>query len=127
MRLAAVALAAALAFPGAAFAAAETEPAPLPSIPWSFSGPLGTFDRASEQRGLQVWQGVCSNCHSMKEAYYRNLTGIGLTDEQVKAFAAGIEVPGPPTDSGGRDDPAGAAVGPFPVAVRQRRGGAGCQ
>ena len=99
MRLAALALTAALAVPGLA-AAADTEPAPLPSVNWTFSGPLGTFDRASEQRGLQVWQGVCSNCHSMKEAYYRNLEGIGLTADQVKAFAAGIQVPGPPNESG---------------------------
>ena len=100
MRLAALAIAAALTLPGVAFAAAETEPAELPSMSWSFSGPLGTFDRAAEQRGLQVWQGVCSNCHSMKEAYYRNLTGIGLSEEQVKAFAASIQVPGPPDGSG---------------------------
>ncbi len=99
MRLAAIALATALALPGLA-RAADTEPAPLPNVDWSFSGPFGTFDRAAEQRGLQVWQGVCSNCHSMKEAYYRNLEGIGLSADQVKAFAGGIEVPGGTNESG---------------------------
>ncbi len=29
-------------------------------VAWSFNGPFGTFDRAAEQRGLQVWQAVCS-------------------------------------------------------------------
>ena len=100
MRLAAYVLAASIAMPGLALAAPDTEPAPLPSVNWTFGGPFGTFDRAAEQRGLQVWQGVCSNCHSMKEAYYRNLEGIGLTADQVKAFAAGIQVPGPPNESG---------------------------
>ena len=99
MRLAVAVLAAALALPGLA-RAVETEPEALPDMSWSFSGPFGTFDRASEQRGLQVWQGVCANCHSMKEAYYRNLEGIGLSPEQVKAFAAGIEVAGGTDDSG---------------------------
>ncbi len=99
MRLAALVAAAALVLPAAAMAQV-LEAEPLPPVKWSFSGPFGTFDRASEQRGLQVWQAVCSNCHSMKEAYYRNLEGIGLTEEQVKAFASNITVPGGTDDNG---------------------------
>ena len=99
MRFAAWFTAAALAFPVAAMAQGA-EPEPLPSVNWSFAGPFGTFDRASEQRGLQVWQAVCSNCHSMKEAYYRNLEGIGLNEDQVKAFASNITVPGGTDDNG---------------------------
>ena len=99
MRLAVAATLAALA-PAFAWAAPPSEPEPLPSMNWSFSGPFGTFDRASEQRGLQVWQEVCSNCHSMKEAYYRNLEGIGLNADQVKAFASNITVPGGTDDNG---------------------------
>ncbi len=85
------ALAAVLAIGGgvSAFAAEET----LPHQPWSFSGLFGTFDRASAQRGFQVYKEVCSNCHSLKQAYYRNLEGIGLSDDQVKAIAATITVP----------------------------------
>ena len=60
---------------------------------WSFEGPFGTFDRASAQRGFQVYNEVCSNCHSLKEAYYRDLLGIGLTADQVKAVAASKTVP----------------------------------
>ena len=33
---------------------------------WSFKGPFGKFDRAALQRGYQVYQEVCSSCHSMK-------------------------------------------------------------
>ncbi len=71
-----------------------------PPQPWSFNGPFGTFDRASAQRGFQVYKEVCSNCHSMKEMYYRNLTGIGLSEEQVKAVAGAVEVPAGTDDSG---------------------------
>jgi ubiquinol-cytochrome c reductase cytochrome c1 subunit len=66
---------------------------PLPKQIWSFSGPFGTFDRAAEQRGFQVYNEVCSNCHSLKLGYYRNLTGIGLTEGQIKAVAASKQVP----------------------------------
>jgi ubiquinol-cytochrome c reductase cytochrome c1 subunit len=65
----------------------------LPKQQWSFSGPFGTFDRASAQRGFEVYQQVCSACHSMKLAYYRNLEGIGFSAEQVKAIAAGVQIP----------------------------------
>jgi ubiquinol-cytochrome c reductase cytochrome c1 subunit len=99
MRLPVLALAATLAIPGLA-AAADTEPAPLPNVDWSFSGPFGTIDRASAQRGLQVWTQVCNNCHSMKEVYYRNFEGIGLTPDQDKAFAAQFTVPGGTNDAG---------------------------
>ena len=71
-----------------------------PKQPWSFNGPFGTFDRASMQRGFQVYKEVCSNCHSMKEIYYRNLTSIGLNVEQVKAVAASVTVPGGTDDAG---------------------------
>jgi ubiquinol-cytochrome c reductase cytochrome c1 subunit len=75
---------------GAARAQETTEP---PHIQWSFEGPFGTFDRASEQRGYQVYKEICSNCHSLKEGFYRNLTGIGLSPEQVTATAASVNVP----------------------------------
>ena len=60
---------------------------------WSFNGPFGTFDRASAQRGFLVYKNVCANCHSLKQGYYRNLEGIGLSEEQIKAIAASVTVP----------------------------------
>jgi len=95
MRLASIAALAALAFGAAgaftpAFAEDEIR---LPPQLWSFDGPFGTYDRASAQRGFQVYKEVCSSCHSMKEAYYRNLSGIGISEEQIKVIAASVIVP----------------------------------
>ena len=42
-------------------------------VDWSFKGLTGTFDRASLQRGFQVYKEVCSSCHSMQYLSYRNL------------------------------------------------------
>ncbi|MBV8911777.1 MAG: cytochrome c1, partial [Acetobacteraceae bacterium] len=72
----------------------------LPKVNWSFDGPFGTFDRAAMQRGYQVYREVCSNCHSMKLLYYRDLRGIGLSEEQVKAVAAEATIP--TTDDSGQ-------------------------
>jgi ubiquinol-cytochrome c reductase cytochrome c1 subunit len=59
-----------------------------PQKEWSFSGITGTFDRASQQRGLQVYKEVCSGCHGLRLLAYRNLKAIGYKDNEVKAFAA---------------------------------------
>ena len=32
---------------------------------WSFEGLFGTFDRGSLRRGYQVYNEVCSSCHSI--------------------------------------------------------------
>ena len=40
---------------------------------WNFKGIFGTFDRASLQRGYQVYQEVCAGCHSVQHLSYRNL------------------------------------------------------
>jgi len=44
----------------------------LLEINWSFKSLLGTFDRSSLQRGYQVYQEVCSACHSIQYLSYRN-------------------------------------------------------
>ena len=81
-------------------ASAQEEAPTPPAQNWSFDGPFGTFDRASAQRGFQVYKEVCSNCHSMKLMSYRNLEGIGLDPAQVRAIAASVEVPGGTNDNG---------------------------
>lgn len=80
--------------------AAEEDMPPLPSQKWSFDGPFGTFDRAALQRGFQIYQEVCSNCHSLKLLSYRDLTALGYNDEQVKTIAAQKEVTDGPNDQG---------------------------
>jgi ubiquinol-cytochrome c reductase cytochrome c1 subunit len=89
---------AALAAP-AARAQEEAMP-PLPSERWSFDGPFGTYDRAALQRGFQVYQEVCSNCHSLNLVSYRDLSDLGYNDDQIKAVAAQKQVTDGPNDQG---------------------------
>lgn len=113
-----------------ALAQHEHEEVGLPQEKWSFNGPFGTFDRAAEQRGFQVYKEVCSNCHSMKLLYYRDLHAIGLSEEQVKAVAAEATISGGTDDSGQPVDrpglPSDHFKSPFPndKAARAANGGA---
>jgi ubiquinol-cytochrome c reductase cytochrome c1 subunit len=114
----------ALAVIGAALLAAPAVRAQdegTPSLPrqsWSFDGPFGTFDRAALQRGLQVYSEVCSNCHSMNLLAYHDLSGIGYSENEIKAIAAQKQVTDGPNDQGdmfqrpGR--PSDHFVPPFP-------------
>ena len=120
---AALLLAAAVATPAGA-----AEEIALPSVSWSFSGVFGTFDRAAAQRGFQVYNEICSNCHSLKEAYYRDLIGIGLSVQQVKDIAASKRVPS--LDENGQPSerpalPSDHFRAPFPneLAARAANGG----
>ena len=99
-RLAAALLAWALlapGLPGAAQAAEAREPEPQS---WPHDGPFGTFDRASLQRGLQVYAEVCSSCHGLRLLSYRNLLDIGYSGDEAKAFAAQFEVQDGPNEAG---------------------------
>lgn len=62
------------------------------NIRFSFDGPFGTYDQMQLQRGLQVYTEVCSACHGLKYVPYRDLTALGYTDAQVRAYAAQFEV-----------------------------------
>ena len=59
-----------------------------PKLDWSFQGLTGTFDRSSQQRGLQVYKEVCSGCHGLRLLAYRNLQVIGYNNDEIKAFAS---------------------------------------
>ena len=70
---------------------------------WSFKGVFGTFDRASLQRGYQVYQEVCAGCHSVQHLSYRNLSEKGgpeFSVEEAKAIAAQFEVEDGPNSDG---------------------------
>ena len=67
---------------------------------WSFYGAFGTYDRASLQRGFQVYREVCAACHSMSLVAYHDLDGIGYTPDEIKAIAASVSVPDDPDDTG---------------------------
>ena len=82
---------------------AAEKTAELLSPGWSFKGFFGKFDRASLQRGYQVYTEVCSACHSMKYLSYRNLSEKGgpeFSVAQAKAIAASFEVTDGPNADG---------------------------
>jgi ubiquinol-cytochrome c reductase cytochrome c1 subunit len=95
-----------------------TDEVPLPHQQWSFEGPLGTYDEAALQRGLQVYKEVCSTCHALKHLAYRDLADIGYTDDQIKGFAAQFQVTDGPNDQGQMFQrparPSDTFVAPFP-------------
>ncbi len=61
---------------------------------------FGTFDRGSLQRGFQVYKEVCAACHAMRQLSYRNLLEIGLSQAQVRAIAADVQIVDGPNDLG---------------------------
>ena len=72
-------------------------------VNWSFKELTGKFDRASLQRGFQVYKEVCASCHSMQYLSYRNLGEPGgpeFTEEEVKAIAASVEIEDGPDSQG---------------------------
>ena len=92
---------------GAGLATGVTTPAQAageamhyPEVHFSFDGLFGHFDRASAQRGFQVYKEVCSNCHSMHLLSYRNLRELGLSDAEVRAISATVQVQDGPNDEG---------------------------
>jgi len=112
---------------GPALAAGDA-PTP-PAQNWSFDRIFGTFDLAAAQRGFQVYSEVCSACHSMRLLSYRDLAGIGLTNDQIKAIAAAVTVPQGLDDQGvpkeGPGTPASRFKRPFPNDVAARAGNNG--
>jgi len=118
----------ALGLGGAAQAAEKIE---LPAMEWSFDGVFGTFDRAQLQRGLQVYKESCAACHSLHYVAFRNLSALGYSDDEIKAFAATYEVQNEePNDQGemfmrpGRDSDRFPRIFPNEQAARAANGGA---
>lgn len=66
---------------------------------WPFEGVFGAFDRASAQRGFQVYNEVCSNCHALRLVAYGDLGtggpggGLGFSADEVKAIASAKQLP----------------------------------
>jgi ubiquinol-cytochrome c reductase cytochrome c1 subunit len=113
--------------PFVAFSAGEK--IDYPKQQWSFSGITGTFDRASQQRGLQVYKEVCSGCHGLRLLAYRNLKSIGYNDDEIKAFASENNVNAINDDGETVERPARPSdkfVSPYPneQAARVANGGA---
>ena len=104
---------------GAYNAATEEAPGHLPyehprDIDYSFNGPFGKWDQAQLQRGLKVYNEVCSACHSLKFVAFRDLEQLGYSEGQVKAFAASKQVPGIDPNTGEATTRAGLPTDYFP-------------
>jgi ubiquinol-cytochrome c reductase cytochrome c1 subunit len=56
-------------------------------------GPFGKFDQQQLQRGLKVYNEVCSACHGLSLVSFRNLADLGYDEGQIKAFAKTKQVP----------------------------------
>ena len=90
-------------FSGLSLSAQSAEKVEYLKTDWSFKGLFGKFDRASLQRGYQVYTEVCASCHSMKYLSYRNLAEKGgpeFPEDQAKAIAASFEVMDGPNADG---------------------------
>lgn len=111
-----IALAAAMAIGLATTGAnAAGEHIKLPEQHWHSSGMFGTPDLASAQRGYQVYREVCAACHGMKQMFFRNLTGLGLSEAQAKALAAAVTVPLGVDDEGKPKEGPGLLSSRFPT------------
>lgn len=92
-----------LTFAATASAAGGAKSPKPPEGGWPFEGPLGKFEEDSVQRGFQVYNEVCAQCHGLKLLSYRNLGEKGgpfydpdypnaNDNPLVKAFAAQKQV-----------------------------------
>jgi len=81
-------------------------------LDWSFEGPFGVYDRASLQRGFQVYKEDCSTCHALNQLTFRDLGpgGVGFSPAEVAAIAAGYKVPAEPHQKGKTGDASGAPL-----------------
>ena len=78
-------------------------------------GPFGKFDKQQLQRGFQVYKEVCAACHSLRLVAFRDLKAIGYNDDEVKAIAAGFNVPGLDPNTGEANTRPGLATDYFPM------------
>ncbi len=67
---------------------------------WTTNGPFGFFDRKQLKRGWQVYNDICASCHSVRLIYYRNLSEIGFSSDEIKKIIADVEVPAGPNEEG---------------------------
>ena len=77
-------------------------------------GPFGRFDRQQLQRGFQVYKEVCSACHSLRHVAFRDLKALGYNEPEIKAIAAGFQVPGIDPTTGEVNTRPGLATDYFP-------------
>jgi ubiquinol-cytochrome c reductase cytochrome c1 subunit len=80
---------------------------------WSFNGPFGTYDRASLQRGFQIYREVCSACHGLTYLKFRDLAapgGPGFSEQEAAAIAHSFQVAAGPNETGEETDDNGVRL-----------------
>ena len=82
---------------------------------FSFEGPLGKFDRAQLQRGLQVYSEVCAACHSIHQVAFRSLSDLGYNEAEIKAIAKARQVPDVDPKTGEMSTRPGMPADKFPL------------
>jgi cytochrome c1 len=90
------------------------QPVP-PRQKWSFSGPLGLYDRGQLQRGFKVYKEVCQVCHGLKMIAFRSLADLGYSEAQVKAIASEYKIQDGPNDQGDMFERNGRPADYFPT------------
>lgn len=93
--------------------AADTTAVKAPKQNWSFSGPFGRYDRASLQRGFQVYREVCAACHGLNYVHFKDLSapgGPGFDEAALRNIMASFQLPAGPNDKGETTDDNGAPL-----------------
>tara|TARA_B100001245_G_scaffold234000_1_gene218765 strand:- start:833 stop:1591 length:759 start_codon:yes stop_codon:yes gene_type:complete len=67
---------------------------------WTFEGIFGRYDDLSLQRGLQIYQEICSACHGMKRLRFRELKDLGFAEDQIKKYSETFEIVDGPNELG---------------------------
>ena len=67
---------------------------------FSFDGILGSIDKNSAQRGLQVFTEVCAACHGLNHLAYRSLEDIGYNKGQINNIAKQFLIDDIPDENG---------------------------
>ncbi len=93
---------------------AATESAALPHTEFPHVGVFGKYDKRALKRGLQVYREVCSACHGLKHIAFRNLSALGLSDDEIKAIAETYQIQDGPNDEGEMFERAGRPSDHFP-------------
>ena len=83
-------------------------------VKFASDGAFGRYDKQQLQRGFQVYKEVCSACHSLRLVAFRDLKALGYNDDEVKAIAAGFQVPGIDQGTGEVNLRAGLSTDYFP-------------
>lgn len=83
-------------------------------VDFASDGVFGKFDKQQLQRGFQVYKEVCAACHSLRHVAFRDLAQLGYNEDEVKAIAAGFNVPGTDPNTGEANTRPGLPTDYFP-------------